>query len=170
MWSGKRVSRIGTIALHWVRRRLSLAIVQFWDTAPLGHTLLQPRAPHQHAKRLAAEAVRKAMDRDVGAFIGLIAVGSGAFVLVLSYLGAYMLGRAHGRRQAERSDSHMELIDTSQRLAVMESSVQTLSNSMERLRDAQRLLVAQQDHLSRKVGLSSDRMGLPAVQGHNTPS
>lgn len=110
------------------------------------------------------------MGRDIGEVIGLVAVGSGAFVLVLSYLGAYMLGRGHGRRQMERSDGHMELIDTAQRMAVMESSIQNLSSSVERLRDAQRLLVAQQDHLSRKVGLSSDRMGLPAVQGQNTPS
>jgi hypothetical protein len=110
------------------------------------------------------------MGRDVGEFIGLIAVGSGAFVLVLSYLGAYMLGRSHGRRRMERSDSHMELMDTAHRMAVMERSVQNLSSSLERLRDAQRLLVAQQDHLSRKVGLSSDRMGLPAAQGHHTPS
>jgi hypothetical protein len=110
------------------------------------------------------------MGRDIGQYIGLIAVGSGAFVLALSYFGAYLIGRSHGRRQAERSDSHLELIDTTQRLAAMESSMQTLGNSVERLRDAQRLLVAQQDHLSRKVGLSSDRMGLPSVQGHNTPS
>src|SRR5215208_2297360 len=110
------------------------------------------------------------MDRGLGQYMGLIVIGSGAFVLAMSYFGAYLIGRAHGRRQAERSDSHIELIDTSQRLAVMESSVHTLGNSLERLRDSQRLLVAQQDHLSRKVGLSSDRMGLPGVQGHNTPS
>lgn len=110
------------------------------------------------------------MDRDIGALIGLIAVSAGGVVLVLSYLGAYMLGRAHGRRREQQSASYMEVTDNAQRLAVMESSVQNLSSSVERLRDAQRLLVAQQDHLSRKVGLSSERMGLPSVQGHNTPS
>jgi hypothetical protein len=110
------------------------------------------------------------MGRDLGEIIGLVAVGSGAFVLVLSYVGAYLVGRAHGRRQEQRSDSHFELMETSQRLAMMESTVNTLSGSLERLRDAQRLLVAQQDHLSRKVGLSSDRMSLPAVPGHKTPS
>ena len=110
------------------------------------------------------------MDRDIGEFIGLIAVGSGAVVLVLSYLGAYLVGRAQGRRNEQRSARYMDQTDTAQRLAAMESTVHSLHASFERLKDAQRLLVAQQDHLSRKVGLSSDRMGVQAAQGHHTPS
>jgi hypothetical protein len=114
------------------------------------------------------------MDRDVGQFIGLIAVGSGAFVLVLSYIGAYVIGKAHGRREEQRSSRHLEQADSSQRIAAVESTVYGLSASIDRLMDAQRLLVAQQDHLSRKVGLAdrNDRnnaVAIPAVHRH-TPS
>lgn len=111
------------------------------------------------------------MDRGLGEYIGLIVVSAGAVVLGLSYFAAYLIGRAHGRREEQRSPRAMELADATQRLATMESSIHGLGSSMERLRDAQRLLVAQQDHLSRKIGLSSERTpGLPAVQGHHTPS
>ena len=115
------------------------------------------------------------MGRDVGQFIGLIAVGSGAVVLLLSYLGAYMLGRSHGRRVEERSAGHLEHADATQRISALESTIYGLSASIDRLMDAQRLLVAQQDHLSRKVGLAdrNDRnnaVAIPAIQGRHTPS
>jgi ABC-type protease/lipase transport system fused ATPase/permease subunit len=114
------------------------------------------------------------MDRDVGQFIGLIAVASGAVVLVLSYLGAYMIGRSHGRRAEEHSPRNLDQLDATQRIAAVESSIYGLSASIDRLMDAQRLLVAQQDHLSRKVGLAdrNDRnnaVAIPAIQS-KTPS
>jgi hypothetical protein len=115
------------------------------------------------------------MDRDVGQFIGLIAVASGAVVLVLSYLGAYMVGRSHGRRAQQQSAQYDGQPDTTQRIAAVESSIYGLSASIDRLMDAQRLLVAQQDHLSRKVGLAdrNDRnnaIAIPAMQSRHTPS
>jgi len=115
------------------------------------------------------------MDRDVGQFIALIAVGSGAVVLLLSYFGAYLFGRARGRREEERSARYGEQAEMAQRLAAMESTVYGLSASIDRLMDAQRLLVAQQDHLSRKVGLAdrNDRnnaVAIPAIQSRHTPS
>jgi hypothetical protein len=115
------------------------------------------------------------MDRDVGQFIGLIAVGSGAFILILSYVGAYVIGKAHGRREEQRSSTNLERTDASQRIAAVESSIYGLSASIDRLMDAQRLLVAQQDHLSRKVGLGdrNDRnnaVAIPAISARNTPS
>jgi hypothetical protein len=115
------------------------------------------------------------MGRGLGDYIGLIAVGSGAFVLLLSYLGAYLIGRSHGRRDEQRSSHHIEQADATQRIAAVESSIYGLSGSIDRLMDAQRLLVAQQDHLSRKVGLTdrnnqNNAIALPAVQGHKTPS
>ncbi len=109
------------------------------------------------------------MDRDIGEFIALIAVASGAVVLGLSYLAAYMIGKGHGRREEQRSAQAMDRVDTVQRLATMESTVYSLNSSIERLMDAQRLLVAQQEHLSKKVGLG-ERKPLPAVQGRHTPS
>ena len=111
------------------------------------------------------------MDRDPGAYIGLIAVGSGAIVLALSYLGAYLIGRSHGRRSEERSLRRFDQDDSTQRISAIESSMHGLNSSIERLMDAQRLLVAQQDHLSRKVGLADrNNVGLPAVKSHHTPS
>jgi hypothetical protein len=115
------------------------------------------------------------MDRDIGQFIGLIAVGSGAFVLVLSYVGAYVVGKAHGRREEQRSSHNADQASASQRIAAVESTVYGLSASIDRLMDAQRLLVAQQDHLSRKVGLAdrNDRnnaVAIPAIQNRHTPS
>jgi hypothetical protein len=100
--------------------------------------------------------------RDLGELIVVVSIIAGSAILALSYLGAYMLGRSHGRRAERLSPEAMDQMDSSQRIASLESTIGTLNGSVERLRDAQRLLVAQQDHLSRKVGLSSDRMGLPA--------
>jgi hypothetical protein len=109
------------------------------------------------------------MHRDIGEFIALIAVGSGALVLGLSYMAAYMIGKGHGRREEQRSARAMEQVDTAQRLASMESTVYGLNSTVERLMDAQRLLVAQQEHLSKKIGLGERKSSLP-VQGHHTPS
>ena len=112
--------------------------------------------------------------RDVGAYIGLIAVGSGAFVLLLSYLGAYVVGKAHGRREEQRTAHPGEPLDATQRIAALESTIYGLSASVDRLMDAQRLLVAQQDHLSRKVGMTDrNNARLPAApspKSTNTPS
>lgn len=110
------------------------------------------------------------MDRDVGQFIALIAVGSGAVILGLSYIAAYMIGKAHGRREEQRSARAMEQVDTAQRLASVESTVYSLNSTMERLMDAQRLLVAQQEHLSRKIGLGERNPSLPVAHGRHTPS
>lgn len=111
------------------------------------------------------------MDRDIGQIIGLIAVASGAVILGLSYMAAYMIGRANGRRQEERSPRAMEQADMAHRLMSMEATVHSLNSSVERLMDAQRLLVAQQDHLSRKVGLT-DRSARPfgASPRNETPA
>ena len=62
-----------------------------------------------------------------------------------------------------------------QRISAMESTIYGLSASIDRLMDAQRLLVAQQDHLSRKIGLAdrnerNNAVAIPAIQGRNTPS
>jgi hypothetical protein len=106
--------------------------------------------------------------RELGELIAVASILAGSGILALSYLGAYMIGRSHGRRAERLSPEAMEQADAAQRLAALESTIHGLNGSVERLRDAQRLLVAQQDHLSRKVGLSSDRMSLPPSQ--STPS
>jgi hypothetical protein len=110
------------------------------------------------------------MSRDLGQYIALIAVGSGAIVLGMSYVAAYMIGRSHGRRDEQGSSRALEQADMAQRLASVESAVYGLNSTVERLMDAQRLLVAQQEHLSRKIGLGERKPSLPAAQGHHTPS
>ncbi len=111
------------------------------------------------------------MDRDLGEFIALIAVASGAVILGLSYMAAYLIGRSNGRRDEQRSPLAMEQAEMAQRLASMEATVRSLNSSVERLMDAQRLLVAQQDHLSRKVGLADrNPAALRAVPASHTPS
>ena len=110
------------------------------------------------------------MRHDVGQYIALIAVASGAVVLGMSYVAAYMVGRAHGRRDERRSSTAVERMDAAQRLAALESTVNGLSHSLERMMDAQRLLVAQQDHLSRKVGGVDRNLGFGAIQGSKTPA
>ena len=111
------------------------------------------------------------MHRDIGEFIAFVAVSAGAVMLGLSYMAAYMIGRSHGRREERRSPQAMEQAELAQRLASVESTVYGLNSSLERLMDAQRLLVAQQDHLARKMGLvDRNNMALPVVHGRNTPS
>jgi hypothetical protein len=90
---------------------------------------------------------------------------------MLSYLGAYVMGKSNGRREEQRAMPASDHMDANQRIAALESTVYGLSASIDRLMDAQRLLVAQQDHLSRKVGVTDrNNMRLPPVQGHNTPA
>jgi hypothetical protein len=111
------------------------------------------------------------MDFDPGAFIGLIAVGSGAIVLGLSYFAVYMLGKDHGRRQQSLSSGEHGQGDAAHRIDSIEASVRGLSYSVERIMDAQRLLVAQQDHLSRKVGGVDRSLGFGAAPGKtSTPA
>ena len=110
------------------------------------------------------------MDYDVGQYIALIAVASGATILGLSYVAAYMLGKSRGRREEQRSPRALEQMEAVQRVAQLEQTVNQMSHSIERLMDAQRLLVAQQDHLSRKIGGVDRNLGFGAAHGSRTPA
>jgi hypothetical protein len=83
------------------------------------------------------------MNPDVGVFIGLIVVLSGAGVLGMSYFGAYMLGRSRGRREVEleqRLGAHGdERIMDHDRVLMVESAVVSMSQAIERLSDVQRV-------------------------------
>jgi ABC-type protease/lipase transport system fused ATPase/permease subunit len=109
-------------------------------------------------------------DSDPGVYIALIAVASGSVILVMSYLGAYMLGRGHGRRAERQSTPVNDHADAYQRIAAVEVALHGIGRSVERLMDAQRLLVAQQDHLSRKVGATDRNPAFPVAKTTNTPS
>jgi ABC-type protease/lipase transport system fused ATPase/permease subunit len=111
------------------------------------------------------------MDFDLRHYLGLIVITAGAVVLGLSYLATYMIGREHGRRQQERSLLTSDTYDASQRIVAVESAMSSLTNSVERLRDAQRLLSAQQDHLSRKFASPEGRLAFRGRQVEtNTPT
>ena len=92
---------------------------------------------------------------DLRQFIPVMIIGSGLVVLGLSYVAAYLIGKDHGRREAERTSALNDPYESDSRIAQLESAMGSITNSVERLRDAQKLLVAQQEHLGKKVGLGS---------------
>jgi hypothetical protein len=101
----------------------------------------------------------------------LLVIGTGATVLGLSYLAAYLVGREHGRARAERLNQGAGQFDAAQRIGAVEGSLHSLASTVERLRDAQRLLAAQQDHLSRKVSAAESKPPFRQVSSHtNTPA
>lgn len=110
------------------------------------------------------------MDRDIGQYIALIAVTAAAVMLGLSYVAAYMIGKSHGRKEEQGSSRSLEQADMAQRVTSVELTVHSLNSSVERLMDAQRLLVAQQDHLTRKLGQSGGGRGVGNSGGHAVKS
>jgi hypothetical protein len=108
------------------------------------------------------------MNPDVGVFIGLIVVLCGAGVLGMSYFGAYMLGRARGRREVEleqRVDeqSDARLLDHD-RVLMVEGAVASMAQAIERLTDVQRVAL-----LERMKPVSDPRVASRPRQ-HDTPS
>ena len=75
------------------------------------------------------------MDADYSMLIGLISVVCGAGVVGLSYLGAYLLGHARGRREAEQES---RLADP-QRADAIQHSLSSMAHAIDRLTDAQRV-------------------------------
>lgn len=111
------------------------------------------------------------MDFEPRHYIPFIIISAGTIVLGLSYLAAYIIGKEHGRRQLVRATQDHGQLDAAHRIDSIESAVKGLSYSVERMMDAQRLLVAQQDHLSRKVGGVDRSLGFGASQGKtSTPA
>jgi hypothetical protein len=100
----------------------------------------------------------------------LLVIGTGVTVLGLSYLAAYLVGREHGRAQGERLNRGGGQFDAAQRIGAVEGSLNSLANTVERLRDAQRLLAAQQDHLSRKVSAAESKPPRQVSSHTNTPA
>ena len=108
------------------------------------------------------------MNPDIGVFIGLIVVLCGAGVLGMSYFGAYMLGRARGRREVEleqRVDeqSDARLLDHD-RVLMVEGAVASMAQAIERLTDVQRVAL-----LERMKPVSDPRVASRPRQ-HDTPS
>jgi hypothetical protein len=117
------------------------------------------------------------MDFDPRQIVALLAAGFVVAVGVLSYTAAYLIGRGHGRRLAEREHEAARRQGGEDRLQVVEEAVQQISRSLTRLTDAQRvlLLAHQQERAARPTapgeqlaaGLSPRRPRLP---GADTPA
>ena len=100
------------------------------------------------------------MDFDPRQLVALLVAGMVAAVGVLSYAAAYLIGRGHGRRIAERERETLRRDHGSDRLQAVEEAVHQISRSMARLTDAQRvLLLAQQQERSGKSGGAADPLG-----------
>ena len=82
------------------------------------------------------------MEADYSTLIGLITVACGAGVLGLSYLGAYLVGHARGRREAELDRQIAEQdgrLGDQQRADAIQHSLSSMALAIERLTDAQRV-------------------------------
>ena len=109
------------------------------------------------------------MNFDYGVIIGLIATLCGAGVLGMSYMGAYMLGRARGRSEVEL-ERRMDLQDDARlgdhdRVVMVESAVASMAQAIERLTDAQRIALLERVRAANEVRTPGGR----AIQ-QNTPA
>lgn len=104
------------------------------------------------------------MEIDYGVIIGFIGAVCVAGVLGLSYVGACMLGHARGRREAAREDAR---IGDADRLLAVESAVDSVSRAIDRLTDAQRIVLLQQ---VRAAELREPRPGVARDPLRNTPA
>ena len=110
------------------------------------------------------------MEPNYGIFIGLISVVSGVVILGLAYVGAFLIGHARGRRDAERA-MRAELRDDSRvgnadRLLVVESAVDAVARAIERLSDAQRIALLEQTRMANSL----EPRARPAALPRNTPT
>ena len=121
------------------------------------------------------------MDHDIRQFVGFIVMGLAAATVLLSYVGAFLAGRGHGRRDAERElrageREQLRAEDgpraQGERLRALELHVEGIARALERLTDAQRLLAAQQDRRASRAAAEAAalRLGAPRGTEHNTPA
>ena len=111
------------------------------------------------------------MDIDYGMIIGLISVVGVAGIMVLSYAGAYLLGQARGRREAVselRATAREEAqVGNADRLLVVEGAVDSVSRAIERLAEAQRVVLLEQVRTS---NASEPRLASARSEKRNTPA
>jgi predicted phage gp36 major capsid-like protein len=114
------------------------------------------------------------MQADFGVIIGLIGAVSVAGILGLSYLGAYFVGYNRARRELDREqrEDAREARDEArtghaERILVVESALDSIAQALERLTDAQRLVLLEQA----RAASSPERRSDPArIRQHNTPA
>ena len=95
------------------------------------------------------------MHLDIRPLVGLLAAGTAVTIVLMSYVGVYLLGRANGRRQAERLQAPRRDPVAHERLDEVEAQLEAMAGSVKRLADAQRVWVNYQDRAAgRKLGSS----------------
>ena len=80
------------------------------------------------------------MDIDLGELTGLIVIAASTGVVALSYLGAYMFGKARGRIEAEReriAAREEARLASADRLLVVERGVDSWARAVAGLADSQ---------------------------------
>jgi len=102
------------------------------------------------------------MHLDIRPLVALLAAGTAASVFLMSYVGVYLLGRANGRRQAERLQAPRRDPAAHERLDGVEARLEAMAGSVKRLADAQRVWVNYQDRAVGRLGGESPRRGTPA--------
>ena len=104
------------------------------------------------------------MDFDYGVIIGLIGAALFAVIVLLSYTGAYYLGRFRGQRDAERRfrlEEKERAAGSGERVAAVETAVEGLARAVERMTDAQRVALLQSRPLA--DGRNGMRPGAPSA-------
>ncbi len=111
------------------------------------------------------------MDIDPWIIIGFIGAVSAAGMLGLSYLGAYFIGYNRARRELERASREEEREDVrtghAERMLLVESSLDSIAQALERLTDAQRLVLLEQ---ARAASGGDRRPDSARLRPHNTPT
>ena len=108
------------------------------------------------------------MDLDLGELTGLIVIAASTGVVALSYLGAYMFGKARGRIEAEReriAAREEARLASADRLLVVEGAVDSMARAIERLADAQRIAA-----LDPARQAADSPLGLTRRLKHDTPA
>lgn len=111
------------------------------------------------------------MDTDYSMIIGLISVVGVAGIMALSYVGAYLLGQARGRRDAadelRAAERDVAQVGNADRLLIVEGAVDSVSRAIERLAEAQRVALLEQVRTS---SASEPRLGGARSEKRNTPA
>jgi hypothetical protein len=81
------------------------------------------------------------MPVEIGALTGFIVIASGAAVLGMSYVAAYLLGKNAARKELDRHNVLGSPSADSERLNRIEAAVDSIALEVERLGEGQRFLL-----------------------------
>lgn len=77
---------------------------------------------------------------DFGELTGFIVIASGASVLGLSYLAAYLMGKNAARKEMDRRET-MQSVRGPDRMDQIEAAVESIAVEVERIAEGQRFLL-----------------------------